>query len=159
MFPGELPWDCPIAFRMGRTPATFLSDTEKSDVLAFIQFHEGIGSALSICQIEQALALMKMEKQGLLGDLSKADLEQSLEANLSKYQHLWRDFKTWVQKNRPASEHLSVSKLHQLYTCCRPKGVWWLGGPLPSDWNHEGWDSLARAVWPPLCSGWKGFQF
>ena len=53
-----LPRDCPCEFRMGRTPDTSLSHQEKEDVLLFVKFHERTGTALSVEQVEQAIAAM-----------------------------------------------------------------------------------------------------
>ena len=41
---------------MGRTPSKSLSHQECKDLLLFIKFHERTGTALSIPQLEQAIA-------------------------------------------------------------------------------------------------------
>ena len=51
-----LPRDCPCEFKIGRTPDTSLSHQEKEDILLFVKYHERTGTALSVEQVEQAIA-------------------------------------------------------------------------------------------------------
>lgn len=129
MFSSELlPMDCPPMFRMGRTPALSLSEQEKEDLFTFIRWHEQTASSLSVEQVEMAIGLMKADKQGLLADRpSTEDLMQRLQDQRPKYGQMWRDFKLWVKKRKPAAEHLSVSRLKAktVYeiTSCTPQIV------------------------------------
>lgn len=50
------PADCPAEFRMGRTPEKSLSHQEKEDLLIFVKVNERSGTALSVEQIQQAIA-------------------------------------------------------------------------------------------------------
>lgn len=128
MFPSSiLPFDAPSAFRIGRTPQSSLSEQEKEDLFMFIKYNERTGTALSINQIQDAINLMKLQKQGALDGGVPGDLLEQLEALRPKHYHLWSDFRAWVQKRKPAAEHLNLSRLKtksvQEITSCTPKLV------------------------------------
>ena len=59
---GELPWDVPSMFKMGRTPQTSLTEREKKDLLLYVKWHQRTGTALSVQQVEDAAMLLKLEK-------------------------------------------------------------------------------------------------
>ncbi|CAJ1339132.1 unnamed protein product, partial [Effrenium voratum] len=105
----------------------FAENPEKEDLFMFIKYNERTGTALSINQIQDAINLMKLQKQGALDGGVPGDLLEQLEALRPKHYHLWSDFRAWVQKRKPAAEHLNLSRLKtksvQEITSCTPKVV------------------------------------
>ena len=126
MFPhDELPWDCPTAFRMGRTPSISLSDREKEDIFLYVKWNARTGTPLDIDKIQDAITVMKLQKAGALDDQPSLDvLVQRVAANRDKHRNLWKDYKKWVAANKPKSEQLVLTnvkvKTVQEVACCTP---------------------------------------
>ncbi len=96
---------------MGRTPQLSLNESEKHDILLFIKHHEQTGSALSIHQVETAILLMKLEKQGKLEEnASPESVEPQLERLRPQCYSLWKHFKQWAER-QDGKDSLAVSKL------------------------------------------------